>query len=170
MTRAEIIKRQEEIRDRMHEIIEAEERIGSDIESVLWGLDSDDVASLLNDYWDCAGYSEHIYSIEDDFDDEFSNYSPSEILSIAYHGDYSPFSEWFTLDDGQGEKFYDNLDFTDFESCERVRNYIIANNDSLGNDEIEDLLTDYSDLEDEYNELISEDNDLDDEEAEDEEE
>lgn len=163
MTKTEIITRQEEIKNRMREIIEAQERIESDIESVLWGLDSYDVASLLNEYWDNTNGYNHIYSIEEDFDDEFHNYSPSEILSMAYHGDYSSFSEWFTLDDGQGEKFYESLDVEDFETYEQVRSYIIDSRDGLGNDEIGDLLEEYLGLEDEYIDLEGEYVDLDEE-------
>lgn len=157
MTRAEITKRLAEIEQRREEVLE-------EVHICLDTLEDNEVMEVLNTYWDSNHYDDHIYTVAE-FEDYALGLSAVEILDIAYNAEYTRWSCFFTPDIGSGEQFYDSIAIDDFEDVQRLAEYVLDEDDSLGVDELADLLQEYADLNDEEEELGDEEAEDEDEEA-----
>ncbi len=79
----------------------------------------------------------YIYSMND-FDEIMNGMTPWEIVRTCYYGDFCPARDYFTFN-GYGNAV--SFDFPDEQIfISDIVDYIIRNEDSLYNDEIQDLL------------------------------
>ena len=95
--------------------------------------------ALHNAYCDAAGFEDdRIYSMYE-LDEILEGRTPTDILSIGFYGDFRPQHDFFWFN-GYG----------DLETADRIAdmpifaidiaNYILLKEDSLGNDEIKEIL------------------------------
>ena len=113
-------------------------------------LDDDELIELHNSYCEAAGYEDDRIYRQDDLDEVLEGRTPTDILLRGFYGDFNPMHEffWFT---GNG-----NLESADYMSgtpiyAEDIADYILSEEDSLGNDEIQEIL----DGEEELQELVA---------------
>ena len=110
-------------------------------------MKTEEIVELHNSYCEAAGYEDdRIYSMWD-LDDLLSDTKPVDILCMSFHGSFNPHHEFFWFNG------YGNLKSADYITdmpifASDIANYILSNDDSLGNDEIQEIL----DGEDEDNE------------------
>ena len=91
---------------------------------------------IHNQYCEQANYPDDtIYSM-DDFNDVFTGKEPWEIARTCYYGDFCPAHDWFWFNG------YGNAVSGDFPEIDTgaIADYILETMDSLGADEIEELL------------------------------
>lgn len=99
-------------------------------------MDDYDLKEVWNTYCSSYGYSEnHVYSM-DEFDDEFCDYSPSEIAQMVQDGNYSSWADWFTNDCGLNCSC--NLD--ELVEIDDLVECIMSDNTCLGNMEIKRII------------------------------
>ena len=102
-------------------------------------MKTDEIVALHNDYCEAAGYDDdRIYSMCE-LDEILEGRTPTDILSMGFYGDFRPQHDFFWFNG------YGNL-----ESADRITdmpifaidiaNYILLKEDSLGNDEIQEIL------------------------------
>ena len=100
---------------------------------------TDEIVALHNDYCAAAGYdNDHIYSMEE-LDDFFSCSKPHWILERAFYGKFNPRHEYFRFNNSYNLESADYI----FEmpiSVDEIADYILSEEDSLGNDEIKEIL------------------------------
>ena len=112
------------------------------------GMKTDEIVALHNDYCEAAGYdNDHIYSM-DDIDSALLGANPRWILERAFYGKFNPRHEYFRFNNSCNLESADYI----FEmpiSVDEIADYILSKEDSLGNDEIQEIL----DGEDEDNEF-----------------
>ena len=100
---------------------------------------TDEIVALHNDYCAAAGYdNDHIYSM-DELDEFFSCSKPHWILERAFYGKFNPRHEYFRLNNSYNLESADYI----FEmpiSVDDIADYILSEEDSLGNDEIQEIL------------------------------
>ena len=100
---------------------------------------TDEIVALHNDYCAAAGYdNDHIYSM-DELDDFFSCSKPHWILERAFYGKFNPRHEYFRFNNSYNLESADYI----FEmpiSVDEIADYILSEEDSLGNDEIKEIL------------------------------
>ena len=91
---------------------------------------------IHNQYCDQANYPEDTIYNMDDFDDIFSSMEPWEIARCCYYGDFCQAHDWFWFNG------YGNAVSGDFPEIDTgaIADYILETMDSLGADEIEELL------------------------------
>ena len=110
-------------------------------------MNDDEIVELHNAYCDAAGYEEdRIYSM-DELDELLEGRTPTDILSRGFYGDFRPQHDFFWFNG------YGNLKSADYITdmpifAIDIANYILSEEDSLDNDEIQEIL----DEEDNYNE------------------
>ena len=110
-------------------------------------LDNNDLIELHNSYCEAAGYEDdRIYSMWD-LDEILEGRTPTDILSMGFYGSFNPQHDFFWFNG------YGNLESADHMTdmpifAIDIANYILSEEDSLGNDEIQEIL----DEEDEDNE------------------
>lgn len=126
------------------------EQLEQEVLETLRGLDSTEAVDLLNTYWEQNRYDDRILPIEE-FDNFVDGFSPRELLDLAYNEDYSRFSEWF-MQDWRTIHFYDDVDVFDFLSEHDLLDTIVEDGDSLGNDELQELLDEFEEREEEEEE------------------
>ena len=106
---------------------------------------TDEIVALHNDYCEAAGYdNDHIYSM-DELDDFFSCSKPHWILERAFYGKFNPRHEYFRFNNSYNLESADYI----FEmpiSVDEIADYILSEKDSLGNDEIQEILDDEDEL------------------------
>ena len=113
-------------------------------------MNDDELVELHNCYCESAGYGdERIYSTWD-LDELLEGRTPTDILCMSFHGDFNPYHSFFWFNG------YGNLELADDMSgtpicAEDIADYILSKEDSLGNDEIQEML----DGEDELQELAA---------------
>ena len=123
------------------------EQLEQEVLETLRGLDSTEAVDLLNTYWEQNRYDDRIFPIEE-FDNIIDGFSPRELLDLAYNEDYSRYSEWF-MQDWRTIHFYDDVDVFDFLSEHDLLDTIVEDGDSLGNDELQELLDEFEEQEEE---------------------
>ena len=110
-------------------------------------MNTDEIVALHNDYCDAAGYEDdRIYSM-DELDEFFSCSKPRWILERAFYGKFNPRHKYFRFNNSYNLESADYI----FEmpiSVDEIADYILSEEDSLGNDEIQEIL----DTEDKDNE------------------
>ena len=102
-------------------------------------MKTDEIVALHNDYCEAAGYEDYrIYSMYE-LDELLEGRTPTDILSRGFYGDFRPHHDFFWFN-GTG-----NLESADYITdipifAIDIANYILSNEDSLGNDEIQEIL------------------------------
>ena len=110
-------------------------------------MNDDEIVELHNCYCEAAGdEDDRIYSMYE-LDELLEGRTPTDILSMGFYGDFRPRHDFFWFN-GNG-----NLETADYATdmpifAIDIANYILSEEDSLGNDEIKEIL----DEEDEDNE------------------
>ena len=103
------------------------------------GMKTDEIVALHNDYCEAAGYdNDHIYSM-DDIDSALLGANPRWILERAFYGKFNPRHEYFRFNNSCNLESADYI----FEmpiSVDEIADYILSEEDSLGNDEIQKIL------------------------------
>ena len=113
-------------------------------------MKTEEIVELHNSYCEAAGYdNDHIYSMYE-LDELLEGRTPTDILSMGFYGDFRPHHDFFWFNG------YGNLKSADFITdmpifAIDIANYILSAEDSLGNDEIQEIL----DEEDELHELAA---------------
>ena len=111
------------------------------------GMKLEEIVELHNRYCEAAGYEDdRIYSMWD-LDEILEGRTPTDILSMGFYGEFRPQHDFFWFNG------YGNLKSADYITdmpilAIDIANYILSAEDSLGNDEIKEML----DGEDEDNE------------------
>ena len=99
----------------------------------------DEIVELHNSYCESAGYEDdHIYSMYE-LDEILEGRTPTDILSMGFYGDFRPHHDFFWFNG------YGNLKSADYITdmpifAIDIANYILSEKDSLGNDEIRNIL------------------------------
>ena len=110
-------------------------------------MNDDEVIELHNSYCEAAGYEDdRIYRMYE-LDEFLEGRTPTDILSMGFYGDFRPQHDFFWFNG------YGNLESADYITdmpifASDIADYILSKEDSLGNDEIKEIL----DGEDEDNE------------------
>lgn len=108
-------------------------------------LSSDEAVSLWNEY--CSEdnrMDDYIYSMNE-FDEIMGDMKPWDVARTCFYGDFCPAHDYFWFNG------YANLESSDFPSMDdkspfyakEIAEWIVNNDDSLGNDEIQDILNEY---------------------------
>ena len=102
-------------------------------------MNDDEIVDLHNCYCDAAEYEDdRIYSMYE-LDELLEGRTPTDILSLGFYGDFRPQHDFFWFNG------YGNLETADYIadmpiSAIDIANYILSEEDSLGNDEIQEIL------------------------------
>ena len=113
-------------------------------------MNDDEIVELHNCYCESAECEDdHIYSMYE-LDELLAGRTPTDILSMGFYGDFRPTHDFFWFN-GCG-----NLESADYATdmpifASDIADYILSEEDSLGNDEIQEIL----DEEDELQELAT---------------
>lgn len=121
--------------------------------------DFDEKLSIYNEWRDsCCDEEYIIHDTDDEFDDMLSSCSPSEIYEMGHDG--TCMDDYFQYDNLDGVTFYDRTETLEMisECISDIIDYIIKNEDGLGNETIMELLDD--DEVDEADEQTQEVNEL----------
>ena len=102
-------------------------------------MKTEDIVELHNSYCEAEGYEDdRIYSMYE-LDELLEGRTPTDILSMGFYGDFRPQHDfvWFNG--------YGNLESADYISempisVDEIADYILSEEDSLGNDEIQEIL------------------------------
>ena len=110
-------------------------------------MNDDEAVELHNRYCEAAGYEDDIVYSMYELDEILEGRTPTDILSMGFYGDFRPQHDFFWFNG------YGNLESADYIAdmpifAIDIANYILSEKDSLGNDEIKEIL----DGEDEDNE------------------
>ena len=102
-------------------------------------MKTDKIVDLHNRYCEAAGYEDdRVYSMYE-LDELLEGRTPTDILSMGFYGDFHPQHDFFWFNG------YGNLESADYMTympiyAEDITNYILSKEDSLGNDEIQEIL------------------------------
>ena len=107
-------------------------------------MKTDEIVALHNDYCEAAGYEDgRIYSMYE-LDELLKERTPTDILSMGFYGDFRPQHDFFWFN-GNGN--LESADYTVYMPIFAIdiANYILSKEDSLGNDEIREILDEEED-------------------------
>ena len=102
-------------------------------------MKTEEIVELHNSYCEAAGYEDNrIYSMYE-LDELLEGRTPTDILSMGFYGDFRPHHDFFWFNG------YGNLKTADYIAdmpifAIDIDNYILSEKDSLGNDEIQEIL------------------------------
>ena len=102
-------------------------------------MNNDEVIELHNSYCDAAGYGDdRVYGMWD-LEEVLCGMKPVDILCMSFHGSFNPHHSFFWFNG------YGNLESADYIGgtpicAEDIADYILSAEDSLGNDEIQEIL------------------------------
>ena len=102
-------------------------------------MKTEEIVELHNSYCEAAGYEDdRIYSMYE-IDEILEGRTPTDILSMGFYGDFRPQHDFFWFNG------YGNLKSADYITdmpifAIDIANYILSEKDSLGNDEIQEIL------------------------------
>lgn len=107
---------------------------------LLEDMHESDLLSVHREYLDAVnGYDDYIYSM-DEFDDILTGQTPERIACRVFYGDFNPNSDYFKFNAyGNLQSIY-CCELLEYIYIDDIADYIIKNNDSLYNDEIQDIL------------------------------
>lgn len=116
------------------------------IQSIIENFDDETLRNVHNKYCENARFDEDmIYDNSDEeFDEFFADEKPSEVARKISYGDYS-FTDPYFIVDGYANLKSGNA--TDFAYPSDIANYVVLNDDSLDNDEIQEQLDEWADEE-----------------------
>lgn len=102
-------------------------------------LNDDEMVELHNRCCEARGYTDdRIYSVYE-LDDLLEGRAPTEILCRGFYGEFNPRHDFFWFNG------YGNLESADYISempisAEDIADYILSEEDSLGNDKVQKIL------------------------------
>ena len=102
-------------------------------------MKTEEIVELHNSYCEAAGHEDdRIYSMYE-LDELLEGRTPVDILCMSFHGSFNPHHEFFWFNG------YGNLESADYLSgtqvcADDIADYILLKEDSLGNDEIQEIL------------------------------
>ena len=102
-------------------------------------MKTEEIVELHNRYCEAAGYEDdRIYSMYE-LDEILEGRTPTDILLRGFYGDFRPQHDFFWFNG------YGNLESADYIAdmpifAIDIANYILSEKDSLGNDEIQEIL------------------------------
>ena len=102
-------------------------------------MNDDEVIELHNRYCEAAGCEDDRIHSMWDLDELLEGRTPVDILCMSFHGSFNPHHEFFWFNG------YGNLESADYLSgtqvcADDIADYILLKEDSLGNDEIQEIL------------------------------
>ena len=110
-------------------------------------MKTEEIVELHNSYCEAAGYEDNrIYSMYE-LDELLEGRTPTDILSMGFYGDFRPQHDFFWFNGYGNLKTADHIADMPIFAID-IANYILSEKDSLGNDEIQEIL----DTEDKDNE------------------
>lgn len=120
------------------------------IKELLEDLDDNELFAVHNEFCEEGYYyDDQIYeNSEEEFNRENESKTPFAIAESVYYGDYNPRDSYYILDGYANIKSGDLRDFVLFDD---IAYYVVENDNSLGNSEIQDLLDEWADEEAEEN-------------------
>lgn len=120
------------------------------IKELLEDLDDNELFAVHNEFCEEGRYyDDQIYeNSEEEFNRENESKTPFAIAESVYYGDYNPRDSYYILDGYANIKSGDLRDFVLFDD---IAYYVVENDNSLGNSEIQDLLDEWADEEAEEN-------------------
>lgn len=109
------------------------------VKEILDDMDISELVAIHNEWCDAAGYMDNWIYPMDEFDEIMDGQSPWEIVRAAFFGEFNPTRDYFwfngyaNLESGDGwvDLPIDTSDIADF---------IVKNEESFGNSDIEDIL------------------------------
>lgn len=112
---------------------------------LLEDMHESDLLSVHREYLDAVnGYDDYIYGM-DEFDEIMDGQTPEWIACRVYYGDFNPNSDYFKFNGyGNLQSIY-SYELLEYIYIDDIADYIIKNNDSLYNDEIQDILDEIED-------------------------
>jgi len=148
-------------------IVEEEKQEGENMEDkileTIKAMDDSDIIALWNEYCDTCNYPDSRIESMDFFDDIFSGSDPLEIASRVFYGNdenregssFNPNREYFYFN-GYGnpvslDYIYNNYsgEFYGPVDIDSIVSYIVENNESLYNDDIQEILYSFEEIEEE---------------------
>ena len=102
-------------------------------------MKTEEIVELHNRYCEAAGYEDDIVYSMYELDEILEGRTPTDILSRGFYGDFRPQHDFFWFNG------YGNLESADYIAdmpifAIDIANYILSEEDSLGNDEIKEIL------------------------------
>ena len=98
-----------------------------------------EIVELHNCYCEAAGYEDdRIYSMYE-LDEILEGRTPTDILSRGFYGDFRPQHDFFWFNGYGNLESADYIDYMPIFAID-IANYILSKEDSLGNDEIQEML------------------------------
>ena len=103
------------------------------------GMGIEEKIALHNTYCDAANCMDDCIYAMDELDELLEGRTPTDILSMGFYGDFRPHHDFFWFNG------YGNLESADYITdipifAIDIANYILSAEDSLGNDEIKEIL------------------------------
>lgn len=100
--------------------------------------DEGDLFELYNDYCQKTNRCDDMIFTMDEFDEQMDGFSPWEIASKIWNGDFNPNHDCWKFDGYANlQSFWDVYNAVDINELAR---YIVENEDSLGDDDIQKIL------------------------------
>ena len=133
------------------------EELYDSLVSLLNGMSNEEAKGIYNEY--CSEYGsmdDYIYDNDEwDLNEYFGDDSPYEVLCRTGYGDYSISHDYFRMDGYGNVRSFNNIhsDVSPFYADE-LADYIIDNENALGNSDIEDLLDEYNESNGDFEESI----------------
>lgn len=139
--RKRFVKASKTIRTRKRRVMASmsQDELENEIRSCIDNMDASDLVWLWNEYCDNNNYSDDKIYMMSDFDELESNSTPLEIAKLIEGNDFRTGDEYFAYTIYGAESFDSPEEFKSFDADYLAR-YIVRNEDSLGNDEIQDIL------------------------------
>ncbi len=125
--------------------------------SLLNGMSNEEAKTIYNEY--CSEYGsmdDYIYDNDEwDLNEYFGDDSPYEVLCRTGYGDYHISHDYFRMDGYGNVRSFNNVhsDESPFYADE-LADYIIDNENALGNSDVEDLLDEYNGSNDDFEESV----------------
>jgi hypothetical protein len=121
------------------------------IEEAIYNMSNDDLLYLYNEYCDYTNcYEDRLYFMED-FNEVCAGMNPYDIVLSVQLGDFRTNDRYFLMNGYGNFKSFD--DVAEVIVTDDIVDYIVDNDASFGNDEIQSILEEFETKEEDYNEL-----------------
>lgn len=112
-------------------------------------MTTDEMIYIHNNYCDAVNaYDDRIY-LMDEFDEIMDGVKPWEIAWSVFFGSFNPTYDYFKFNGyGNLESVYE-YELKDYIDIDEIIDYIINNDDALYNDDVQEILDEFEELEDE---------------------
>lgn len=106
-------------------------------------METMDIIQLHNEYCDATnGYDDQIYSM-DDFEEICSGQDAYWVACRVFYGDFDPNDEYIMFTAYGNFRTLNEYNVDEYIYTDDIADYIADNNDSLYNDDIQDILDEY---------------------------